>query len=99
LAWIEITPLVDLAYLCHIPLPGVQLERFRKIQSTLNEVGMKVLDHLRMKKATGGFKSDCFGKMLMEFANEEKVPERDLLSEIRLFMVAGMHYVSISSFL
>lgn len=78
--------LLNLPYF--IPMPEAVAE-YKAATKTLRKYELLVLNQLHRKRTEGSFSTNSFAKLLMEFIDQEKPSMPDLLSEIRIFMIAG----------
>jgi cytochrome P450 len=92
LTWLNNIPFLTALVTSPLPLPSL-LERYRKAFYFLRSLRRKVLTHLQSKYQTKSYQSDCFGKLFMEFIEEQKgkitMTQTDIESEIMVVILAG----------
>ena len=90
LLWVPNVPLgwILIALAPYTPMPAF-VRKFKEADNKLRKYQMEILQHLRNKHKEGSFRMNSFGKLLIEFAEQENLPLRDLLSEVLIFLIAG----------
>lgn len=71
-------------------LPWKPIQKYLQAKAMIEKYQRIVLHKLQEKHRQGSFVNDSFGKLFMEYAEKEQLSEDEMLSELFLFIVAGM---------
>jgi hypothetical protein len=74
-------------------IPFDKIQTYRRALSVIEKYQLLVLNNLRKKYASNEFSDPSFGKILMDFAMANDLSNEQIMSELFIFMIAGMNKV------